>query len=259
MKFIFQLYHQVRRPLRVRYLCFIIGFLLFVLLSFIGLKNRSGLIAEKSEIADGSLNKTELKALPREGSLNGQVTHTPQLEELRLKEYFLTQPSNSNTNDIWQNASFPLENFQAYTSPFGIRSSPDGSTESEFHYGLDMAAPEGSYVRNWWSGKVIEVSDNTNCGTSAVIQSGEWIHKYCHMSGYVEMIGGQQFLVDPEAGIQLQKGQLIPAGFRIGRVGMTGRTTGPHLHWIIKYGSNWVDPGLVLRAMYTAPKYRDKK
>ncbi|MDX2239946.1 MAG: M23 family metallopeptidase, partial [Leptolyngbyaceae cyanobacterium bins.302] len=123
---------------------------------------------------------------------------------------------------------------------------------SEFHYGLDMAAPEGSYVRNWWGGQVIEVSDNTNCGTSAVIQSGEWTHQYCHMSGYVEVTEGQPFLIDPEGSIQLQQGQLIPAGFRIGRVGMTGRTTGPHLHWILKYGSNWVDPGLVLRTMYAA-------
>ncbi|MEI2579074.1 M23 family metallopeptidase, partial [Scytonema sp. PRP1] len=81
---------------------------------------------------------------------------------------------------------------------------------------------------------------------------GEWTHKYCHTSGYVEVIEGQPSLIDSEGNIQLQAGQLIPAGFRIGRVGMTGRTTGPHLHWILKYGSNWVDPGLVLRAMYAA-------
>lgn len=252
MKFIFQRYCQARRLLRIRYLCFAIGFTLFVLLSLVGLRNSPELAAEKLEVADSSLNKIELEALLRKTSLSSQVNHASQLQELPSKGYFLTQSSNSNTSNIWQNASFPLENFQAYTSPFGIRSSPDGSTESEFHYGLDMAAPEGSYVRNWWSGQVIEVSDHTNCGTSAVIQSAEWTHRYCHMSGYVEVIEGQQFLVDSEGGIQLQKGQLIPAGFRIGRVGMTGCTTGPHLHWILKYGSNWVDPGLVLQAMYAA-------
>ncbi|NEO61799.1 MAG: M23 family metallopeptidase, partial [Moorea sp. SIO4G2] len=37
---------------------------------------------------------------------------------------------------------------------------------------------------------------------------------------------------------------------RIGRVGMTGRTTGPHLHWGLKYGKQYVDPAQVLRAMY---------
>jgi murein DD-endopeptidase MepM/ murein hydrolase activator NlpD len=42
----------------------------------------------------------------------------------------------------WLEASFPVENFQAYTSPFGYRLSGSGW---EFHRGLDIAAPQGSY------------------------------------------------------------------------------------------------------------------
>ena len=150
----------------------------------------------------------------------------------------------------WRGASFPVENFQGYTSPFGYRGSPDGSASQEFHRGLDMAAPEGSYIRNWWTGKVVEVSDNSACGTSIVIQSGEWEHIYCHMKGHVESAKGQRYLSDRSGGIQLYEGQVVPAGSRIGRVGMTGRTTGPHLHWALKYTGQWVDPALVLRAMY---------
>ncbi len=151
---------------------------------------------------------------------------------------------------VWAGASFPVENFQAYTSPFGYRQSPDGSYRQEFHYGLDMAAPNGSYIRNWWSGQVVEVSDDSNCGTSVVVESGEWLHIYCHMRGHVETQGGNRYLIDRDAGIQIWEGQQIVAGARIGRVGMTGRTTGPHLHWGLKYQENWVDPALVLRAMY---------
>ncbi|WP_448572306.1 M23 family metallopeptidase [Trichothermofontia sp.] len=150
----------------------------------------------------------------------------------------------------WQGASFPVENFQMYTSPFGYRLSPTGSLTQEFHYGLDMAAPEGSYIRNWWSGKVVEVSDDSNCGTSVVVESGPWEHIYCHMQGYVTTDSRGRSMLDQEGGVQIYEGQMVPAGARIGRVGMTGRTTGPHLHWGLKYSSQWVDPALVLRAMY---------
>lgn len=150
----------------------------------------------------------------------------------------------------WRSASFPVENFLAYTSPFGYRHSATGGKNWEFHSGLDMAAPQGSYVRNWWAGKVVLVADRDGCGTHVVIQSGEWQHTYCHMKGHVETQGGSRYLIDREGGIQIWEGQSVAAGMRIGRVGMTGRTTGPHLHWGLKYAGNYVDPALVLRAMY---------
>jgi murein DD-endopeptidase MepM/ murein hydrolase activator NlpD len=151
----------------------------------------------------------------------------------------------------WLGASFPVENFQTYTSPFGYRSSPDGTgSSSQFHRGLDMAAPEGSYIRSWWTGKVVEVSDNSACGTSVVIESGQWEHVYCHMVGFAGKDSQGSYIIDREGGTKIYDGQVIQAGTRIGRVGMTGRTTGPHLHWGLKYASQWVDPALVLRAMY---------
>ncbi len=148
----------------------------------------------------------------------------------------------------WKAASFPVENFQAYTSPFGYRQHPFGG--ASFHYGLDLAAPLGSYIRAWWEGTVVEVSDDTACGTSVVIQSQDWLHIYCHLQGYVVVeTDGDRWLVDPDGGIQIRQGDVVTAGKRIGRVGMTGRTTGPHLHWGIKYQGSWVDPTVVIRAM----------
>jgi murein DD-endopeptidase MepM/ murein hydrolase activator NlpD len=149
----------------------------------------------------------------------------------------------------WQQGSFPVENFQAYTSPFGYRSSATGGGGTEFHSGLDFAAPLGSYVRNWWAGRVIEVSDHTACGTMIRVQSGAWVHVYCHLQGRVEQDGSGRFMLDRTAGIEVREGQMITAGMRIGRIGMTGRTTGPHLHWTVKYQGELVDPALVLRAM----------
>lgn len=150
----------------------------------------------------------------------------------------------------WLEASFPVENFQAYTSPFGYRISPTNPRVRQFHRGLDLAAPMGSYVRNWWGGRVVQLSDHTACGTMAVIQSGQWKHIYCHLQGRVYNSAEGIYLLDRPGGIYLQLGQEISTGARIGRVGMTGRTTGPHLHWGLKYQERYIDPALVLKEMY---------
>ncbi len=150
---------------------------------------------------------------------------------------------------VWANGSFPVENFQSYTSPFGYRVSPVNG-ERQFHNGLDLAAARGSYIRSWWGGKVVDVSDDTACGTSIAIQSGEWEHVYCHMEGYVNSSANGTFLIDREGGIQISLGQNLPAGARIGRIGMSGRTTGPHLHWVLKHNGGYVDPALVLKEMF---------
>lgn len=159
------------------------------------------------------------------------------------------QPTATSSTNPWQYASFPVENFQAYTSPYGYRTHPI-TGQAQFHRGLDIAAPLGSYIRNWWAGTVVKLSDDTACGTMIQIQSGEWTHIYCHLMGSVEGNGSQTYLVDRSGGIMLQKGQTIPSGARIGRIGMTGRTTGPHLHWGLKHSGQYVDPALVLQEMY---------
>jgi murein DD-endopeptidase MepM/ murein hydrolase activator NlpD len=192
------------------------------------------------------LNPPNLNQLPQTIALNAGSANQPQpISNISPNQV-------ATTVDTWTGASFPVENFQAYTSPFGYRQSPDGGYSQEFHYGLDMAAPEGSYVRNWWNGKVVEVSDDSNCGTSVVLESGNWTHIYCHMEGHVEQDDRGRYLIDREGGLQIYEGQQVIAGSRIGRVGMTGRTTGPHLHWGLKYDGNWVDPAYVLQAMYVS-------
>lgn len=171
---------------------------------------------------------------------------------LRQEQVKATEPRSVQATSLnyWQGGSFPVENFQAYTSPFGYRRSATGGSGREFHRGLDMAAPEGSYIRNWWMGRVVNLSDNTTCGTSITIQSGEWKHVYCHMKGHIETASNGRYLIDRAGGIQIWEGQQVLSGARIGRVGMTGRTTGPHLHWGLKYAEEYIDPALVLRAMY---------
>ncbi|MEA5597792.1 M23 family metallopeptidase [Rivularia sp. UHCC 0363] len=166
------------------------------------------------------------------------------------------QSVNRNTSatsvNTWTETSFPVENFQAYTSGFGYRRSPNNPRSVQFHNGLDIAAPKGSYIRNWFTGTVIQIGDRGACGTYMIIESGDWQHSYCHMQGSVAKLDGDFYMIDREGGIKIAKGQQIPSGSRIGRIGMTGRTTGPHLHWVLRYKGEYVDPGLVLRQMYAA-------
>lgn len=172
-----------------------------------------------------------------------QATAQPELAGVSPET--LTKPSS------WQFGSFPVENFVSYTSPFGYRQHPYGGRR--FHYGLDIAAPMGSYIRAWWEGTVIEVSDETACGTSVVIRSSDWLHIYCHLQGHVVVEpDGDRWLVDAAGGIRLRQADWVVTGQQLGRVGMTGRTTGPHLHWGLKFQGSWVDPGRVLQAMIQA-------
>jgi murein DD-endopeptidase MepM/ murein hydrolase activator NlpD len=169
---------------------------------------------------------------------------------LGLKQEFVRAQENQiGTGNTWQSASFPVENFEAYTSAFGPRG-------SGFHYGLDIAAPIGSYIRSWWAGEVAEVWEDGRCGTSMLVRSGNWEHIYCHLQGHVEKANGRPYYIDRAGGLMIWQGQQIPAGARIARVGMTGNTSGPHLHWGLKYSGQWVDPALVLREMYAQQSQR---
>jgi murein DD-endopeptidase MepM/ murein hydrolase activator NlpD len=149
-----------------------------------------------------------------------------------------------------QESSFPVENFSGYTSLYGKRLSTNGSGQQEFHTGLDMAAPSGSYIRSWMAGQVIAVSSDPVCGTSVTIRSGQWEHLYCHLQGDIQVSSGGRYLSDRSGNIQVLQGQSVQMGQVIGRVGMTGRTTGPHLHWELQYNNQRMNPSVVLREMY---------
>ena len=172
-----------------------------------------------------------------------ELAYQPPLVEAQATQAVVQEPLSP-----WQSASFPVEEFVAYTSAFGYRDHPYGGRS--FHYGLDIAAPMGSYIRAWWSGQVVEVTDDTACGTSVVIESSGWLHIYCHLQGHVVIeADGDRWLVDRNGGIEIRQGDKVESGKRIGRIGMTGRTTGPHLHWGMKYQGTWVDPAVVVKAM----------
>ena len=81
--------------------------------------------------------------------LVGWLTWQPQLASSAATD---DTAGSTQVSAAWTGASFPVEDFVDYTSPFGYRRSATGGSSSEFHSGLDLAAPEGSYIRSWWAG-----------------------------------------------------------------------------------------------------------
>ncbi|MBM5799319.1 MAG: M23 family metallopeptidase [Cyanobacteria bacterium K_DeepCast_35m_m2_023] len=141
----------------------------------------------------------------------------------------------------WRLGVFPVAGFLAYTSHYGTRIGPGGSVEP--HHGLDIAAPLGSPIHSWWGGVVQQVINDGSCGLGLVIRSGAYEHIYCHLGGSLWQ-GGYR-----SGPVALQVGQAVRTGQLIGHVGLTGRTTGPHLHWGVRHSGQWLDPARVLRAM----------
>ena len=139
-------------------------------------------------------------------------------------------PSKAGAESRWSQGVFPIVQFQGYTSHFGPRAGFSGA--GELHTGLDIAAPLGSPVLSWWSGEVVEMINDRACGLGLVMASGDYAHIYCHLQ--------QRFVA---------LGQRVLGGQRLGSVGVTGRTSGPHLHWGIRYRGQWLNPDDILRAM----------
>lgn len=151
-------------------------------------------------------------------------------------------PSQANLSSTWGRGSFPVASFAGYSSPFGLRVHPvTGGVRP--HEGIDIAAPLGSAVQNWWSGTLVAILQDAGCGNGLLIRSGPYEHLYCHLGGRVE---GDLYR---SGAVQLRRGQRLRTGQTIGHVGLSGNTTGPHLHWGVRYGNRWLDPAAVLRAM----------
>lgn len=111
------------------------------------------------------------------------------------------------------------------TSVFGYRESPFGSNY-EFHDGLDISAPLGATVVATADGVVTTTGNFGDTGNTIIISHGYGYETgYCHLSS-----------------INVEKGQRVQRGQQIGKVGSTGRSTGPHLHYLVKIAGSKVNP-----------------
>lgn len=132
----------------------------------------------------------------------------------------------------------PLES--QVTSGFGRGREFNGSIRSR-HLGVDLDGVTGTPVHATNRGVVALVGDFYYSGNVVYLDHGRGlVTAYMHMSR-----------------VEVAEGDTVSAGQIIGRVGATGRVTGPHLHWTARYGRVAVDPlSLVILGSRELPSSR---
>lgn len=111
------------------------------------------------------------------------------------------------------------------TSRFGVRINPI-TKKSEDHNGIDISAPAGSNVYAVLNGIVKSVKNDINYGTFVVLE---------HQNGYETLYAHLQIA-------SVKNGECVNFGDIIGKVGTSGESTGPHLHFEVIKNGKAIDP-----------------
>ncbi len=123
----------------------------------------------------------------------------------------------------------PIKAKFRWTSPYGSRIDPIAGVKS-FHTGTDMACPTGTPIYASMSGTISTTGVNRVYGNYVIIDHGNGYQTlYAHMSKIIA-----------------KKGQWVSQGTRIGLVGSTGYSTGPHLHFTVYKNGKMINPMTVL-------------
>ena len=182
-----------------------------------------GISLDLPEASDLAMGGPLLAALPEQGNdgLAQDANHVLlALERFNYARTALTQAP----------IFHPLATARRISSAFGNRRDPFGGS-SAFHSGLDIPATTGTPVYAAGMGKVIFSGRRNGYGILVEIEHANGlITRYAHMSANL-----------------VRTGETVNAGDLIGKVGSTGRSTGPHLHFEVRKDTKPVNPSNFLR------------
>ncbi|OZC48556.1 peptidase [Rhodococcus sp. RS1C4] len=128
------------------------------------------------------------------------------------------------------------------SSGYGSRNNPTGNG-GQFHQGVDFAAPSGTPIYAVTGGTVEQAGDaGDGYGTLVRIKSGNTVTYYGHQSS-----------------VDVEVGDTVEAGDRIGSVGSTGNSTGPHLHFEVRNNGSSIEPVAYLKTLGIDPARYEKQ
>lgn len=120
---------------------------------------------------------------------------------------------------------WPAPDYTRISDEYGNRMHPTLKVQ-QFHNGLDMAAPSGSRILAAYDGEVVAADYSGTMGNYIMIDHGDGLYTiYMHCSALL-----------------VSKGQMVAKGEQIAKVGSTGRSTGPHLHFGVRRDGSYVSP-----------------
>ena len=172
-------------------------------------------------VASGSYALEKLRVAPEFGTPPDAALQA-RIDRERERALAVSRAAHA-TPRLWNEVVRPRDT--RITSGFGSGREFNGQVQSR-HAGTDFAGAVGSPVRAAARGVVALVDTFYLAGRVIYIDHGEGlVSAYFHLSKQ-----------------EVAAGDTVSAGQQIGLVGATGRVTGPHLHWVVRYGAISVDP-----------------
>ena len=171
-------------------------------------------------------NKEQEPQIDSEQAIGGAVEEQEEQEQVEdTKEETQEEQDINNTKNTTTFIK-PIEG--TITSIFGYRDTATGSVPKN-HTGTDIAANLGTKIKSATDGEVVLASEEGDYGKHLKIQIGEVSIIYAHCNN-----------------LYVNQGDKIKQGQEIAEIGSTGNSTGPHLHFEIRYQERIIDPQKIL-------------